>query len=196
MTGPDRDGLSLDRLEARLGPFLVGLPPGLAVDVVLQGGVVQEASVVALVDGPWPEGPGTTVRRHQLRWLAESCRLAGLDALAARAALLAAAHATTTTDGRPSLDRAVTRLVRAVARSGLASTWRRLGDDGAAAAHLEAASATLAAPGEADERGVVRSVVPGPAELGDRLLGLAWSDALVVIHSLDLSGAALPQRSA
>lgn len=40
----DRDGLTLDRVEARLGPVLPGWPPGLVLDVALQGDVIQAAS--------------------------------------------------------------------------------------------------------------------------------------------------------
>ncbi|MFJ3929400.1 hypothetical protein [Streptomyces sp. NPDC090029] len=42
-TGPDRDGLALDRLHLALGPFLCDWPTGLTVRLVLQGDVVQEA---------------------------------------------------------------------------------------------------------------------------------------------------------
>lgn len=42
---PDRDGLKLDVLHLRLGPVLACWPAGLALDVVLQGDVVQEATV-------------------------------------------------------------------------------------------------------------------------------------------------------
>ena len=41
MTGDDRDGLALDQLELRLGPFLDALPGGLVLNVTLQGEVVQ-----------------------------------------------------------------------------------------------------------------------------------------------------------
>lgn len=48
MTGDDlRDGLALDRLELRLGPFFRPFPPGLVLEVVLQGDLVQEADVVS-----------------------------------------------------------------------------------------------------------------------------------------------------
>lgn len=44
MTGPDlSDGLELDRMTVPLGPFLGWLPPGLCIDVVMQGDVVQQA---------------------------------------------------------------------------------------------------------------------------------------------------------
>jgi hypothetical protein len=200
MTGADRDGLALDRSPARLGPFLVGLPPGLVLDVVLQGGVVQEAEVSWLADtDPADHDPAdddpvadhpVSRRRHRLRWLAESCRLAGLDALAVRAARLASSAA--------EVDEAdaVARLTRAVRRSGLVGTWRHLGDGGAAAARLLDRLADLAgddhrapAPPAAEHPSADQDAI-GSAHLGDQLLGLDWSDALVVVHSLDLAAPA------
>ncbi len=43
----DRDGLKLDQLLVRVGPFLPPFPPGLLLDVRLQGDVIQEATVPA-----------------------------------------------------------------------------------------------------------------------------------------------------
>ena len=43
---PDRDGLRLDTLTVRIGPFFVRFPTGLVIDVDLQGDVVQRADVV------------------------------------------------------------------------------------------------------------------------------------------------------
>ncbi|GAA1720694.1 hypothetical protein [Nonomuraea bangladeshensis] len=43
--GPDRDGLTFDRLHVSLGPFLPDWPHGLTVRVTLQGDVVQRAEV-------------------------------------------------------------------------------------------------------------------------------------------------------
>ncbi|MFI6924343.1 hypothetical protein ACIBIZ_30685 [Nonomuraea spiralis] len=43
--GPDRDGLTLDRLHVPLGPVLPDWPCGLVVETVLQGDVIQEAAV-------------------------------------------------------------------------------------------------------------------------------------------------------
>jgi hypothetical protein len=43
--GPDRDGLTLDRLHLPLGPVLPDWPAGLIVRTVVQGDVVQEAQV-------------------------------------------------------------------------------------------------------------------------------------------------------
>ncbi|KAA9005572.1 hypothetical protein [Histidinibacterium aquaticum] len=46
MTGPDiRDGLQLDRYTARIGPFAPMLPPGLVLEVTLQGDVICDATV-------------------------------------------------------------------------------------------------------------------------------------------------------
>jgi hypothetical protein len=48
MTGPDiRDGLHLDRYTARVGPFAPALPPGMVLDLTLQGDVICEARVAA-----------------------------------------------------------------------------------------------------------------------------------------------------
>jgi hypothetical protein len=57
--GPDRDGLTLDRLHVPLGPVLPDWPAGLVVRVTLQGDVIQEASVEVLDAGQavpfeWP----------------------------------------------------------------------------------------------------------------------------------------------
>ncbi|MEV4096380.1 hypothetical protein [Streptosporangium saharense] len=43
--GPDRDGLTLDRLHLPLGPVLTDWPAGLVVETVLQGDVIQRARV-------------------------------------------------------------------------------------------------------------------------------------------------------
>ncbi|MBT2226879.1 hypothetical protein [Nonomuraea sp. NEAU-A123] len=60
--GPDRDGLKLDRLHVPLGPVLADWPSGLVVETVLQGDVIQQATVhvvggvaggVSFWDEPW-----------------------------------------------------------------------------------------------------------------------------------------------
>lgn len=101
MTGraPDRDGLELDQLAVRLGPWLAALPRGLVLDVRVQGDVVQEASVG---DNPFPGPPPADVFRaalveavpvaemeraraaQHLTWAGGVLRLLGLAALAAR----------------------------------------------------------------------------------------------------------------
>ncbi|SEU43779.1 hypothetical protein [Nonomuraea wenchangensis] len=52
--GPDRDGLTLDRLHVSLGPFLPDWPHGLTVRLTLQGDVVQRAEVAAPPAGGGP----------------------------------------------------------------------------------------------------------------------------------------------
>lgn len=58
----DRDGLKLDVLHLRLGPFLPSWPAGLLLDIALQGDVVQEASVDICspsdADSFWAGPPG------------------------------------------------------------------------------------------------------------------------------------------
>lgn len=103
---PDRDGLELDQLTVRVGPALPPLPPGLVLEVRLQGDVIQEARLIenafgdasvlsrdpslhdpfqrALVD-PVPVAELEVARaRHHLRWLGGALRGHGLDALGLR----------------------------------------------------------------------------------------------------------------
>lgn len=113
MTGPDRDGLELDRLPLRVGPFLAFLPPGLRLDVILQGDVVQEATFVGdpfeagepfegavggalqptdpfreALDEPTPIRTLELARaRSHLRWAARTVEHHGLDARRARSLL-------------------------------------------------------------------------------------------------------------
>ena len=104
MTGPDlRDGLELDRVTVPLGPFLGWLPPGLCIDVVMQGDVVQEARLhVAFAsardepevfararEGEVPLAELEVARaRHHLLATADLLALHGLGAQAARVARL------------------------------------------------------------------------------------------------------------
>ena len=52
MTADDRDGLSLDQLQVRVGPFFAANPPGLVLDVIVQGDVIQDA---AIDERSWPD---------------------------------------------------------------------------------------------------------------------------------------------
>ena len=123
MTGraPDRDGLELDQLPMRVGPFFPPFPAGLVLDVKLQGDVLQDVAVPgnafaaparspAAVPGDAALPNATTAgpvliaelergrARQHLRWLAHALRTHGLDALGGRALALAAAVATVAPD--------------------------------------------------------------------------------------------------
>ena len=83
--GPDRDGLTLDRLHVPLGPVLPDWPAGLVVRVTLQGDVVQEASADVLDAGPaapfeWPSAPA-----RELDGLARFLGVAGWSSAAGQA---------------------------------------------------------------------------------------------------------------
>jgi hypothetical protein len=89
MTADGRDGLALDRLPLRLGPFLPGMPPGLTVVAGLQGDVLEDVSLEMaprrrdLEQAAWPRP------LHRLVALAELVAMAGLGALARRTARVA-----------------------------------------------------------------------------------------------------------
>ena len=110
---PDRDGLRLDLLPLRVGPFFARFPPGLLLDVKLAGDVVME-----MTSGPNPyanegspaspvspglspfiralSGPVSIAEvelaraRAHLRWLADALIAHELQALGVRALRLAA----------------------------------------------------------------------------------------------------------
>ncbi|MFC5828834.1 hypothetical protein [Nonomuraea insulae] len=86
--GPDRDGLSLDRLHVPLGPILPDWPCGLVVETVLQGDVIQEATVRWLGDGesfwtePWDRAAsGRFVTRGEAGRRRAAAHLDGLGRL-------------------------------------------------------------------------------------------------------------------
>lgn len=98
---PDPDGLELDQLPLHVGPLFPPFPPGLVLDIELQGDVVRQAAVG---DNPFTGALGgegsppldtglflaalTSARpvadlevaraRHHLRWAARTLRLHGL----------------------------------------------------------------------------------------------------------------------
>lgn len=80
MTADDiRDGLALDAYVARFGPFLPMLPPGLVLDLTLQGDVIVSAGVAA---PPFEQGPlGDAPKLCAARML----RLMGIGQVAPRA---------------------------------------------------------------------------------------------------------------
>jgi len=104
-----RDGLELDRLSVRFGPFFPPLATGLVLDVALQGDAIQEVTIGSnpfdrpawRSDGDpqaWDGDPFAVAltrpvslaclerarARHHLRWLARVLALHGLDALGRR----------------------------------------------------------------------------------------------------------------
>jgi len=89
---PDRDGLQLDVLHLRLGPFLPCWPAGLVLDVVLQGDVVQSSTVAVLGAEQGPATPGTDTPAQRaadhLDSAARLLELSGWQAAADRARLV------------------------------------------------------------------------------------------------------------
>ena len=57
---PDRDGLQLDQLTVRIGPFFARFPTGLVLELRLQGDVIQEAHLVLLPGDVPTAGVATT----------------------------------------------------------------------------------------------------------------------------------------
>lgn len=201
MTGDDRDGLALDRSAARMGPFLVGLPAGLSVDVVLQGGVVEQAELV--LAGPVGSEAGTSADshrarcRHLLRWVGESCRLGGLEALSIHAA--ATARRIATGDHRAG---EVSHLTERVRRSGLGRSWKAVGrvdgldEDARDRLNRRLDEVVDAADqiGGTGHAGTSADRPWMPINVGSPLVtaiersltGMDWSSALVTLCSLDL----------
>lgn len=121
---PDRDGLELDQLPVRIGPFFPPFPGGLILDVRLQGDVIQEATIDR---NPFPPGERRDAfhqalkeptlianlelarARHHLRWLAHSLRVHGLEALGRRVLAFAPALSPTATGEVVALRRMLER---------------------------------------------------------------------------------------
>lgn len=105
---PDRDGLELDQIPIRVGPFFPPFPPGLILDLRLQGDIVQDVSIgdnpfsrpaPSPGDRPAPElDPFRRAlaqpipiaeleiarARHHLHWMARALRTHGLGRLGQR----------------------------------------------------------------------------------------------------------------
>lgn len=100
----DRDGLKLDYLPVRIGPLFAPLPVGLALDVKLQGDVIQGAAFENLADA---STDGTSIfhralrvavlirdlelarARSHLEWLSDAVAVAGAASLSERILRLA-----------------------------------------------------------------------------------------------------------
>lgn len=123
---PDRDGLELDQLPVRIGPWIGALPVGLEMHVKLQGDLIQEVEVAPAVVAMSPTGlfdraldVATPVKlleveraRHHLRWLADVLAIQGLSGMGRRALRLAR-------DLSPSDIFEVERFLTAVRKSGV-----------------------------------------------------------------------------
>jgi hypothetical protein len=84
--GPDRDGLTLDRLHVPLGPVLPDWPAGLVLRVTLQGDVIQEATAQVLdAARAGPGWPGGSDAARELDALGRFLAVAGWADAAARA---------------------------------------------------------------------------------------------------------------
>jgi hypothetical protein len=108
----DRDGLKLDYLPVRLGPLFTPFPTGLALDVRLQGDVIQDATVENFAD---PSMHTESIFRNSLRapvyvrqlelararshlhWLSDAVTVAGSRSLSER--ILRLARRVTVGDG-------------------------------------------------------------------------------------------------
>lgn len=208
---PDRDGLRLDLLPTRLGPFFPHLVHGLELQLRVAGDVIAAAAVAAsetvltpgaaespflqALDRPVPIAEIELARaRGHLRWLSDALRLQGLDALAIRSLRLA--H-----DVAPGDTAAVGRLGSALSRSGL-YRWSLPSVDAQRRALLaggDLGPASRAFGASADER----SADPAYAALGFRPIVLdgagpsaVWRARLAeAAASLDLAGRAGDART-
>ncbi len=198
MTGDDRDGLALDRLHLRLGPFLDALPAGLVLDVTLQGEVLQEVAVdhlpssePALDDDHGPAAASWFERHRSLTWLAHALHVQGLEAYASRAAGLAVAART----GRDiAADAAALR--RHLRRSGLFWTLRGIGPiDGLGDVsdrwrwRLDRIERPTPSPGPPEQPVVAADGLAG------LLPGMTLTDAITTIVSLDLDPVPTPSAT-
>lgn len=120
----DRDGLKLDYLPVRIGPLFEPFPPGLALDVNLQGDVIQEAR---LENHAAPPDKGRSIfhralreqvairdleiarARSHLHWLSDAVSVAGPKSLAIRILNLAGRIAPGDQDTIAELERSLRR---------------------------------------------------------------------------------------
>jgi hypothetical protein len=182
--GPDRDGLTLDRLHVPLGPVLPDWPAGLVVRVTLQGDVIQEASAEVLDAGhavpfEWPSAAA-----RELDGLARFLGVAGWPSVAGQARVLR--------DAALSGDRVeaeVTALLRRIRRSRTVR-WllRGTGVAELLATRLAAIEAALGADqeaGAAPERHPGGFPPVGLAGLPELLVGAELAAARLIVAALD-----------
>jgi len=179
MTADDlRDGLALDAFTARFGPFLPAFPPGLTLDITLQGDVVQSLAVVGapFAQGDRADSPALAAAR-MLRLLELPSLAEGL----VRAALAADAQA---------VRRAARSARRAGALIAIPKDLGRLSDGSDARERLRGRLA--AADSETPHTGTDR------VDLQALLPGLEWHEATLVLASLGIAhlGASLAPEAA
>lgn len=184
-----RDGLALDRLSLRLGPFLAGLPPGLVLDVGLQGDVLEtvELSVVVPPTGSSAAGATAPDGSPWLPAMAELLAMAGLPALARRTARLAVGGPPATADV-------------AALRERLDSPWGlRPATDGVGHLDLDRVGGDVTARWrrwlQLTIEGGDRGPTPVPVDtVGEHLVGMEVGQALLTLASLrpELSVATAP----
>jgi hypothetical protein len=187
MTGDDRDGLALDKLDLTLGPFLDPLPGPVTLRVTVQGEVVQEAELtVRHTRDAWPGDPmdaDLRTARRLLRRTAHGLHVAGLDALAFRAAALARRLTDDAARGREA--HATARLGRLVRRSGLLWTVRGAGvidgHDAAQRWRQRLAAVTAAVEGAAPDS----APPPDPSAVEAAVVGATLTDTMATLASLD-----------
>lgn len=126
----DRDGLTLDQIDLKVGPFLSPLPPGLLLQLKLQGDIIQEVHVaeprgqdvradiehsgadpfIRSLHRPVPISELELARaRSHLRWLSGALGTQGLGALAHRSLALAHRLGPQDADAAQELSAAVRR---------------------------------------------------------------------------------------
>ena len=204
---PDRDGLRLDQLTVRIGPFFARFPTGLVLELRLQGDVVQEAHLVlatsdvptaGVASSPFSDALHVPVRvsmleleraRSHLRSIASTLVAHQLGSLARRVLFLARRV-------RPGDDDEVERLQRVLRRSQILG-WATSGVGHIAADRLEgtAAGPILRASGIAQDE---RTDDPAYRGLGFEPIVHEGSDARARLaqrlaearHSLELAGRA------
>ncbi|MBE3033036.1 MAG: hypothetical protein IMZ74_07550 [Actinobacteria bacterium] len=181
----DRDGLKLDQILVRVGPFLPPFPPGLMLDVKIQGDVVQEVSIPAAGTGfaagttdPFVAALTRSVpvadlevarARHHLSWLAEALRVSGLEAYGRRVLQLAQTV-------RPDAAQPIDDLSRWLRRN-LSLRWGTTGVGMVSTSQAAALTGGPVARAAGDDRDV-RSLDPAYQRLGFMPVVLEGGDAL------------------
>ena len=176
--GPDRDGLTLDRLHVPLGPVLPDWPAGLVVHVTLQGDVVQEASAEFLDAARAEPFTWPSAAARELDALARFLGVAGRPSEAARARRLRDA-----TLAGARIEEEAGALLRRIRRS---RTLRWLVGD------IRAGTSTVAdllAARPAALEAALAGTEPGPrppvGELADALVGAELAAARLIVAALD-----------